>query len=230
MENPHLLEGLKKFNEYIVIGIDLPIEGHFGNFNLTYVEMCIRLDHVNTQILSLFRDFYSFKKVVDGGYYGDPDNITIKLKLRTEEVVYWLRKTADQIISLLYILGYKEKNGVIPERILIDSIGTFIGGQKGVIENYDADINKHKKVLEIIQRVSNAYKHTFLNSDILSLVSEDYPLILALHQHNNIKSNQIDFHAHPLNDVLIEYDEFLETVNELLFKNYPKTKRPESLL
>jgi hypothetical protein len=46
--------------------------------------------------------------------------------LLSEQVIYWLRKTVDDLIGLHHVLAYREETGCYPRRVAPDSIGRLL--------------------------------------------------------------------------------------------------------
>lgn len=154
------------------------------------------------------RTYESFEKALAQGIGGDlNDHIFL-----SEQIIYWMRKTADELIGLYGVLGEREALGRYPNRVLPDSIGTLLG------QNKAPDLfRKHETFLKTLNDISNAYKHSFINSD-LSLMGRDEPGVYALGlKYNNLDKNAM-FYTIPLSKVILQFSNFFVDVNEELRK------------
>ena len=120
----------------------------------------------------------------------------------SEEIVYWLRKSADDLIAMLHVLEVRETVGVYPTRVEVDSIGGLLA--RSDIPNFLAS---HLEFLNVLNEISNAAKHSFINSDI-TLFGRDEPCFFALTLKRNNLSNESKFYSVAVRDVLSRYNEF----------------------
>jgi len=183
--------------------LPLPADTPFGNLSLKYTRIVERLDHVN---LSVQKAFASFDAAKARGFFGG----LTEHALLAEEVIYWLRKTADELIGVLNVLAHRESTGAYPSRVDPDSIGALLGSQ-----HVPAALTAHTAFLATLNEVANAYKHSFVNSD-LSLIGRDEPIVFALALKWNRLANATEFHAVPLREVIVRFNAFfLSVVAEL---------------
>ena len=73
--------------------LPLPSDTPFGNFALKYLKIVGRIDQVNSLIQDVFSSFSLAHQ--SQGF----DENFFRHQLIAEEVIYWLRKTADELIS-----------------------------------------------------------------------------------------------------------------------------------
>lgn len=227
-KNPHLLDllcnipkiDIQKKNEWAThkenIIREFP-DTQYSNFTLKWMEIVQRVDNINDLIHNLFQDFIILNVEVDPDPIVDSakkTSIFYKQKFLTEQIFYWIRKTVDEIISLIYVLKYlQENNDEYPNKIRIDCIGAFINSTAFV----DDIKTTHLDILTIINDISNTYKHSFLNSEIHAYFGEKDPLVFAY----GVKSNKLD------NDVIFtqyRIEDIINSLNKLLFDliNYIK--------
>jgi hypothetical protein len=121
--------------------------------------------------------------------------------LLSEQVIYWLRKTVDELIGLHHVLAERQKTGRYPSRVAPDSIGRLL--QQDVPTLYRG----HVSFLRTLNDIANAYKRSFLNSD-LTLMGKDEPIVYALGLRQNDLSNEPTLHAVPLRQVVSQFDTF----------------------
>ncbi len=103
--------------------LPLPADTPFDNLSLKYTQIVERLDHVN---LSVQKAFASFDAAKAQDFFGG----LTEHALLAEEVIYWLRKTADEVIGLLYVLAQRESTGSYPNRVDPDSIGALLASRQ----------------------------------------------------------------------------------------------------
>ncbi|WMJ75283.1 hypothetical protein RCC89_19270 [Cytophagaceae bacterium ABcell3] len=193
---------------------NLPSNTPYGNLILSWEEIQQRFDNVNDLIITLYEDFEIINNREDYDV-----NVAIKLthkyykqKFLTEQIIYWLRRTGDELISMLYILDYHKKNQTYPGRIKIESIGNFIK-----YEHFLPELRKrHFKLLNLLNEISNAYKHSFINSETHLHRGSEFPVVFALSLIYNNTKNEPKFYSVKLSDVLNEYTIFLEDVKKHL--------------
>ena len=106
-DNYPLIEALKSHKLYISGDqfITLPTSTPFGNLNLNWMEILVRFDCVNDLIIDLYKDFYYLRAQFKQTSCATPVE-GFKHKFYTEQVFYWLRKSADELISLIYLLSF----------------------------------------------------------------------------------------------------------------------------
>lgn len=179
--------------------LPLPADTPFGNLSLKYTRIVERLDHVN---LSVQKAFASFDAAKARAFFGG----LMDHALLAEEVIYWVRKTADELIGLLNVLAHRESTGSYPSRVDPDSIGALLASK-----HVPPALTAHLGFLTTLNEVANAYKHSFVNSD-LSLIGRDEPFVFALALKWNNLANPTQFHAVPLRDVVVQFNAFFFSV------------------
>lgn len=130
--------------------LPLPADTPFGNLSLKYTLIVERLDHVNGLIDGVF-DSYQAAVAKELG------SLTHHLLL-AEEATYWLRKTADELLALVGVLAEREASGSYPAQAASHPIDA---------KSPPAWVVPHLDFLRLLNEVSNAYKHSFINSDAL---------------------------------------------------------------
>lgn len=185
--------------------LPLPADTPFGNLLLKHTQIIMRLDRVNAMVQTIYR---SFEKI-------HTQNISDDLFEHTflsEQVIYWLRKTADELIGLHYVLTEREESGSYPNRVAPDSIGNLLSHK-----DISLPFVEHMNFLTTLNEISNAYKHSFVNSD-LSLIGRDEPVVFALGLKRNALNNSPKFYAVPLQEVISRFDAFFVSMTEELRK------------
>lgn len=159
----------------------LPVDSPFGNFQLKLMKLIVRVDEVNRNLIEsdkywkLFVDKRNLFLI----------NVYDKHIFANEKVIYFMRKVADEIIALVYYLMCFEKSNKYSEQIEIDCIGGLLKKSNTEAAEYFAD---HISMLQQLNEISNAFKHSFVNSDI-NVVGKDEPCVQALDlKYNKIQS------------------------------------------
>jgi hypothetical protein len=223
-----LIEALKPYKSDFNVKYDLslPTRTPFGNFVLTYHEIVVRTECLNELIIALYQDFIDHKELVKiRGGWATSDEM-FKNKFYTEQVFYWLRKTADEFISIIWLLRYFKNKGVYPNKIAISSIGNLIDSVEKKKNELDQGIEKHLKLLKLLNEISNGFKHSLLNSQIHNHQGVDEPVVFALVAFFNDVSNPPNFHQVSLRSVLLNYNDFLIDVRGILELNYQIANLP----
>ncbi len=134
----------------------------------------------------------------------------------TEQIFYWLRKTTDELLSLISICTDYKNNGSYPKKIRISSIGEFLKLEKPFIEVID----KNKALLKLLNEISNTFKHSFINPQIMSYKGSEYPVVFAYNLQFNNLQNEANFIQIELEQFLNDYDKFLFEVKRYLTENF----------
>ena len=184
----------------------LPAETPFGDMGLKHTKILQRIDHINKKLQHVYKDWQASTQ----GEF-DPSHDISNHLLWIEEICYFLRVTTDELISLCYLFYIKKKNNDYPTNIEIHSIGQLTN-------NYDQKNNEHYDFrqrfsqsfswLKTINRITNAYKHSFTNSHI-SIIGREEPCIPTLHYHKNNLENEQEFRNTSLAEVIRGFNNFI---------------------
>ncbi|NRT14380.1 MULTISPECIES: hypothetical protein [unclassified Flavobacterium] len=208
-ENYPLMEALKKYkaNFNVLLFICLPTNTNFGNLNLIWMQIVVRIENCNSEIINIYDDFYNSKKeLVLSGTVDLSLDIGYKEIMKIEQLFYWLRKTSDELISLIFILSYFKENTRYPLKIKVSSIGEFLNKEKC----FDGEFDKFKSILLTLNEISNGYKHSFINAQLNSYRGSAYPVAFAYLMKYNDSKNSPEFSSIDLKVFLKEYDDFLK--------------------
>lgn len=191
-ENYPLMEALKEykanFNKLQLIS--LPTNTNFGNLNLIWMQIIVRIESCNSEIINIYDDFYNSKKEL--ALSGTVDvSLVIGYReiMKIEQLFYWLRKTSDELISLIFILYYFKENTRYPIKIKVSSIGEFLNKK----ECFNGDFDKFKSILLTLNDISNGYKHSFINTQLNSYSGSAYPVAFAYLMKYNDSKNTPNF-------------------------------------
>lgn len=182
--------------------IPLPANSPFGNLALKYLKVFQRLAHANQTTLRVYEQHKALR--------ADPASPYISSHLfHQEEIIYWLRQATDELISLAFVLDEWQSEGACPESVSIDCIGAFLSSMKTV--KYAESLN----FLNTLNDVSNAYKHSFINSQV-SRIGADEPVVYALGLKRNKLSNEPAFYQVTLASLIEGFNVFFSTITHEL--------------
>lgn len=146
--------------------------------------------------------------------------------------IYLLKRVVDDFISLFYYFSYFNNNSKLPDKILVDCVGSFTDKKskckfKEITNNqYLQKIkNNHESFLNIINDIFNAQKHSFVDSEISDLIDWNTNRVyyLKLKDDKNKKSCL-------LSDYNVEYEDFdilIEDFNKFIKDSYEFLKEFE---
>jgi hypothetical protein len=218
MEYP-ILESLKKYKTHFNKEqfISLNPDCNFGNLNLNYMQLVIRIECVNSQIIDLYQKFYTekYKRENEGFGMSNLDESYLDIMI-TEQIFYWLRKTTDEIISLISLCTDYKRNGEYPKKIKVSSIGEFLNLKTPFIEV----LEKNKDLLKLLNEISNTFKHSFINPQIMAYKGSEYPVVFAYNLHYNDLKSEAKFIRIELKKFLNDYDKFLFEVKNYISENF----------
>jgi hypothetical protein len=174
--------------------IKLPSNTPWGNLCLKFCTIVQRLDYVNRKLFLIYGHFAEEK-----ASQGVPYSIS---SLEIEEVVYWLRKSFDELIQLMFLGFCLKRDGCYPVKIEIQSIGELLKKKPvGFFELFAREASK----LAQLNSASNAYKHSFINSQN-NRVGRDEPLVLTLAARQNDRRRPVEANAIALSAFVIHFD------------------------
>ncbi len=189
----------------------------YSNLNLKWIEIVQRIENVNDLLTDLFNDYLILKSTL----HTDPITDSIfktplyyKQKFLTEQIFYWIRKTIDEMISMIYVLEYEKENKSFPIKIKIDCIGQLFHNP-----NFIREIQiQHKTLLVIINDISNTYKHSFLNSEVHSYIGELEPLVFSYGFKNNNLEKDMIFSQYRVRYIINELNVLISNLIEYITK------------
>jgi hypothetical protein len=165
--------------------LPLPSQTPFGNLGLKWMKIVSRLIRLNRMILEAY---HLHSLAASSTQHVTPSPIE-ELPHFLEEIVYWLRKTADELIGLSFLCEAYICSGSLPNKVDIDSIGVLLNGGYSVLQTQFAS---HLDHLRQLNDISNAYKHSFINSD-LNFIGRDEPVLFALTlQRNDLSKREAE--------------------------------------
>lgn len=181
------------------LGFWLPTDSPYGNFSLKLVKLSSRIDEANRRIRESF------------GFWNDanvrgilPTNAYEQHIYSSELAIYLIRRAADELIALMWCLSQWEVLGDYPEDVAVDCIGAAI--EKPSDLAFDV-VSKHEKVLCELNEIANAFKHSFLQTDI-TLFGSSEPRVHTLSLSRNKLGADAKFYDVPLKQLIQEFSAF----------------------
>lgn len=195
----------------------LPPSRLYGMHNLRFTDLAAIHIFLNTLLKNVYIEHAVSKEERESDTYYTFDVSHYTYKLNIETVIYWLRKTADELISLLYYIHHIKAHKTEPERISIDCIGKLLNDSSSINES----MSSHLKFLSDLNDVSNCYKHSFVNRETYHLIGIEEPTVVGLQVKKNNSSNPYIFHNYFLRDIINEYNIFFKSIRKKLQDLYP---------
>ncbi|TFD63729.1 hypothetical protein [Cryobacterium sp. Hb1] len=192
-------KGGKPFDQFInaAEGFWLPADTPFGNFQSKLFKIFERLGHANRRLEESAANWSVFVALDQPG----GNNPGAAHKYATEEAVFMIRRAADELVSLVWILHERLARGTYPERVNVDSVGGAI--------NFDNSLFKqHLATLTLLNNVANAQKHSFVDSD-LHILGRDEPCVTALGLKSNSLNNVPVLYVVSLDGLTRDFNAFL---------------------
>ena len=204
----------------------LPADSPYGNFQLKLLKLSERVDELNRKIGEAFELWSACRA---------SPMLTTSLYHRhvyaIEYCVHAMRRIADELIALTYCLSAFEASGVYPDRIDIDEVGDLIKAhreQSRRAATVTATFGPHIAVLDVLNGVANAYKHSFIESDHTLMATEE-PCIHALHLKHNRLLSEPQFYNVRLADAVRDFGQFYDEGMRWL-RAYSERHRPGGAL
>jgi hypothetical protein len=192
--------------------ISLPADTPFGNLCLKYTQIVLRIDHVNRLVRRAFESYTTLPAI--SGAVSSKD--ICDHWFACEEAVYWLKKTADELIGLIHVLEYRGDNGRYPDRVHPDCIGKLLK-RKQEGKPICRALDSHDELLTTLNELANAFKHSFINSDI-TVVGRDEPCVFALPLKKNKLNGSPRLYGVSLRKLVVQFDAFFVEATDVLRK------------
>jgi len=182
-----------------VLGFWLPADTPYGNFQLKLMKLCQRMDEANRRLMDSFAYWDQCRTAMMS-----PVNAYERHVYASEQAVYLMRRGADELIALMWCLSVFQQAGAYPPRIEVDCIGAALKkdqelGLAPVVDNLD--------ILRVLNEVSNAFKHSFVQSDI-TLIGRDEPCVHALALGYNKLEAGVEFYSVSLWELVAGFSAF----------------------
>lgn len=183
----------------------------YANLTLKHTQILQRIDYINTKIELTYN---SYKKNITDKTTIGLANIT-EHSFIIEEIIYWLRITADELISLMYVCKYFDTQKAHPKKIKFEKIDDLLKNRDSELSTI---LTNHLNNLDTLNSISNAYKHSFVNSQ-LNIIGEHEPIVPALSLLHNNTNNPTKFYCIELAKVINDFDAFF-----IFTDNYLRTE------
>ena len=184
---------------------NIPLRSPFGNLGEKYLFIMYRLNFLNDTVKELYdlNDEFIFKK--KNFIYND--NLHLKIYHRIIRFSMEIKQIMDEMICFYYVLYFHKLNDSWPNKIKIDCIGKYINTNNTIHFSF---LDKYRILLDNTNNISNATKHSFVNSEIIWLENRTSdPLLLAYFQQQNDRKNKVTLHTIKLTDFITEFNNFL---------------------
>lgn len=181
------------------LGFWLPPNSPYGNLQLKYMKIIQRLDEANRRIADSWRFWKMCKTngLLPAGAYE-------RHVFANEEAIYMLRRAADELVSLVWLLSKHESEKEYPLKIKIDCLGAVISQEES--QRHEA-FSSHINLIEALNNVANAFKHSFINSDH-TLMGAEEPRVHALGLNRNKLGAEPIFYDYSLDELVQQYNAF----------------------
>jgi len=220
MKEPYYIEVFGKYGEALNAKnlIPLPTDTSYGNLLLKIVNLANTVDFINHKSEYIYKTFKKVRTETTDPIELLKNSTNIHLLSREiETVVYFTRRSIDELISLIYVL-----ENDYPPKIKVDDIWKLLNYKKeksklGFLKE------KYSEFLLRLNNSSNAYKHSFLNNEAYLLMGRDEPCVLVLGLKGNNLENGYEFDSISLKEILSSFESFL--VDSLgILKEYSNSK------
>jgi hypothetical protein len=204
---PVLIDNGKKPNEFLNISqaFWLPSANPFCNFQLKLFDLIQRLDEANRRLLESFTLWTCVQNARVSGAMLLGHEVS-RHHFASEQAVYLIRRTADELISLIYCLSYWETAQDYPQQIKIDCIGAAL--QLEDSSAISQIVAANKPLLSLLNDISNAFKHSFVNSDANLIGAEEPCIFVQALERNNLKTHKPVVHSTGLNKLAVDFNVF----------------------
>jgi len=185
--------------------IPLPADTPYGNLILKSMKIITRIDKINSKIEATYKSYEN--ALAKRNEIGTD---MLEHQFLAEEVIYWLRKTADELVALFYVCNYNKKQNKYPSKIKIQKIGDLLKNKNSELSVL---LSNYLPTLELLNKISNAFKHSFINTD-LNIFGTEEPTVPVLELlHNNLE-NQINFYTVSFAQIIIGFNEFYGFIDD----------------
>ncbi len=213
MKDPYYIKIFGEYGESLNFKyfFSLPEDTKFGNLSLKLVNLGQTVHVINSKTDFVYKTFAEIRTTTHNPLelLRNSKNIPI-LSREIEVIIYFVRKSIDEIISLIYVL-----ENDFPFKVRTDCIAKLLdakrpGKELGFLKE------KHLGYLERLNEASNAYKHSFLNSESYNLIGRDEPCVLVLGLKQNDLKNDMKFDSISLEYILSSFESFLKDSVDIL--------------
>lgn len=175
----------------------LPAETPYGNLSLKLGKVFARLAHANVRIAEAHSSWTAFLD-----RQREPsDDVGSYHRHVSEEAVFMLRRAADELVGMVWLMQQGASEGHYPTHLDIDSLD-------GAINDERETFQRHKWLMSTLNDLANAHKHSFVDSD-WNIVGRDEPCMVALALKRNNLRNDVQPYVVSLDDLVAGFNLFL---------------------
>jgi hypothetical protein len=216
--------------------LHLPADTPYGNYTNKFAKLRARVDEANRRLIDSFLWWHATRTgQVPDRLAGDarllpgeiPPGAYERHVYAYEEAVYHMRRAADELIAMIWSLDEWRSRGVWPSSIAVDCIGAALA--PGCVRRIEVCAN-HAAVLRDLNEIANAFKHSFIHTD-LSMFGRDEPCVHALGLEHNKLESDVKFHNVRLAELVGKfsafYNEGIKWLSDFAERT-PSTPPPES--
>lgn len=213
----------------------LPPDTPYGNLTLKLFKLSERIDEANRHLLDSVKYWNILNHESQLASMGQlqPEfmhpNALQRHIYATEIAILMIRRAADEIIAFVSCLVDWEKEKKFPQRIRIGEIGKLLDKKNA---QYHPELYApHISMLQLLNDIANAFKHSFVQTDI-TLIGIDEPTVNALYlPHNKLDDNKHDsgmrFYSVSLSTLISDFSRFYADSIAWL-RHFSERHRPRS--
>ena len=184
----------------------MPTDTPYGNFSLTRLKISHQIDYVNLQIQKAFQKYDLIQSHVTAQ---SPFNI--EYEITNEIIIHMIKKIADELTSIIHCLYLYEQKRDYPQSLSIDCIGKLINKIDQSVDFF----KKHIDILDSINNLCNAHKHSLVNSN-QSHIGRDEPCVFAFYMPHNQSSSDTEFMVMRISELIDRFDKFYQDCDSWL--------------
>lgn len=198
-------------------GLRFPPDSAHGNLHLKLMRINELIDEANRRIIESSNFWQTANHALTNGILLSP-TIHSRHKLANEQVIYLLRRAADEMVSLIWYLSEWKEKGSWPTKIKIDRIAAVLSALKKNEWPLAGFFCNFENLLKRLNDISNVFKHSFVHSDILTHISTQEPCVIALDNpwNKNSETEAPKYYLIPLTELVRDFEIFYKaTINQL---------------
>lgn len=197
----------------------LPPATPYGNFQNKQFKVIERIDELNRKLHEAWTMWHDMHAIIrsSGGF------ITNRPDFVLEQCVFLMRRIGDSLLAMVDCLRVWKATGSYPEQIEFREIGKLWSAAK---DRRPAVFDPHIPVLETLNNLANAYKHSFTNDD-QTQISQDELCFFALDLKFNKLASGAKFYTVPVAPVVIAFEQMYKDAIAWL-REFSELERPRA--
>ncbi len=211
-------KAIKFGDENFLFGLTPSVK--FGQLNQKFSDFHDRHIYMNRILDEIYRMYFTDRMRFAHNFNASLDLHQKTIVFHTQTILHWIRKNIDELIGLHYYYEHILSGNGEPDELHISSIGSLLHDR-----NKDHVLRGlfkvHLERLNIINEVSNTYKHSFINSEVHGLYGADAPTVNSLDPKGSSKSSAPSepvYRAYFLHDMVSWYSDFFLTARDVAKK------------